>query len=99
MFWNAGGVGWSIGKTAYLETGSHWHRSGLDSEEPWQGEWEKNVSVECIKEDDEQLLGSLADGQIVVASENLGEELEGALDKGEELEDLENSGKHHINVG
>jgi hypothetical protein len=96
MFWNAGGVGWSIGKTAYLETGSHWHRSGLDSEEPWQGEWEKNVRVECIEEDGEKLLGSWEDGQIVVATENDGEELEGAV--GEELEDLEDSGKHHMNV-
>ena len=27
IFWNAGGLGWSIGKKAYLKTGSHWHRS------------------------------------------------------------------------
>ena len=27
IFWNAGGLGWSIGKRAYLATGSHWHRS------------------------------------------------------------------------
>ena len=92
-------MGWSIGKTAYLETGSHWHRSGLDSEEPWQGDWEKDVRVECIEEDDDKLLGSLEDGQIVVATENNGEELEGALDKSEDLEDLEKNGKHHMKVG
>ena len=49
IFWNAGGLGWSIGKTAYLKTGSHWHRSGLDAAEPWQGDWEKNVIVECTE--------------------------------------------------
>ncbi len=27
IFWNAGGLGWSIGKEEYLQTGSHWHRS------------------------------------------------------------------------
>ena len=27
IFWNAGGLGWSIGKRAYLSSGSHWHRS------------------------------------------------------------------------
>ena len=27
IFWNAGGLGWSIGKKEYLTTGSHWHRS------------------------------------------------------------------------
>ena len=27
IFWNAGGLGWSIGKKEYLATGSHWHRS------------------------------------------------------------------------
>ena len=50
IFWNTGGLGWSIGKTAYLVSGSYWHSSGLDSEEPWQGEWEKNVIVECVEE-------------------------------------------------
>ena len=58
IFWNAGGLGWSIGKTAYLSSGSYWHRSGLESDEPWQGEWDKSVStqhtdtvsVECIEE-------------------------------------------------
>ena len=30
IFWNAGGLGWSIGKKAYLKTGSHWHRSKLN---------------------------------------------------------------------
>ena len=27
IFWNKGGFGWSIGKMAYLVTGSHWHKS------------------------------------------------------------------------
>ena len=27
IFWNAGGLGWSIGKREYLTSGSHWHRS------------------------------------------------------------------------
>ena len=27
IFWNAGGLGWSIGKRDYLSSGSHWHRS------------------------------------------------------------------------
>ena len=27
IFWNAHGLGWSIGKREYLQTGSHWHRS------------------------------------------------------------------------
>ena len=49
IFWNAKGYGWSIGKTEDLASGSHWHKSGLDSEEPWQGEWGKNVTVDCIK--------------------------------------------------
>ena len=30
IFWNAGGLGWSIGKRSYLSTGSHWHRSKLN---------------------------------------------------------------------
>ncbi len=30
IFWNAGGLGWSIGKEEYLQTGSHWHRSELN---------------------------------------------------------------------
>ena len=34
IFWNAKGYGWSIGKTAWLETGRHFHKSGLDSDEP-----------------------------------------------------------------
>ena len=29
IFWNAGGLGWSIGKLEYLTSGSHWHRCGL----------------------------------------------------------------------
>ena len=31
IFWNAGGLGWSIGKKAYLKTGSHWHRSKFNA--------------------------------------------------------------------
>ena len=27
IFWNAHGLGWSIGKEEYLKSGSHWHRS------------------------------------------------------------------------
>ena len=73
MFWNAGGLGWCIGKTAYLTTGSHWHRSGLETAEPWQGEWEKNVRVECA-EDKEELVDSGEDGDIVVDTEIDGEE-------------------------
>ena len=30
IFWNAHGLGWSIGKEEYLKSGSHWHRSKLD---------------------------------------------------------------------
>ena len=29
IFWNKGGFGWSIGKKAYLMSGSHWHRSKI----------------------------------------------------------------------
>ena len=49
IFWNAKGYGWSIGKTAWLETGRHFHKNGLDSDEPWQVEWGKNTTVDCIK--------------------------------------------------
>ena len=49
IFWNAKGYGWSIGKTAWLVTGRHLHKSGLNSDEPWQGEWGKYVTVDCIK--------------------------------------------------
>ena len=47
VFWNAGGLGWSIGKRAYLESGSYWHKSGADSDEPWQVDWERGVTVRC----------------------------------------------------
>ena len=47
LFWNTGGLGWSIGKAEYLESGNHWHRSGLDTEEPWQGAWQEGAVVEC----------------------------------------------------
>ena len=55
IYWNAQGYGWSIGDLAYLELGGHWHKSGLDSEEPWQGKWKKNVTVECIERVNKQL--------------------------------------------
>ena len=47
IFWNAGGLGWSIGKTQFLSSGSFWHRSGLDTAEPWQGDWDSDVEVKC----------------------------------------------------
>ena len=47
IFWNAKGYGWSIGSIAFLVSGTHWHKSGLDSDEPWNGKWEKNVTVDC----------------------------------------------------
>ena len=50
IFWNAKSYGWSIGKTAWLVSGRYLHKSGLDSKEPWQGKWETNVTVDCIKE-------------------------------------------------
>lgn len=31
IFWNAHGLGWSIGKEEYLKSGSHWHRSKLNT--------------------------------------------------------------------
>ena len=49
IFWNTMPYGWSIGHTAWLASGRHWHKSGLDSNEPWQGKWGKNVTVDCIK--------------------------------------------------
>ena len=55
IFWNAKGYGWSIGETAFLVSGTHWHKSGLDSDEPWQGKWERNVTVDCIEEVIEEL--------------------------------------------
>ena len=62
MFWNKGGLGWSIGKKAYLMSGSYWHKSeftlffsgpiilfvgGLNTGEPWEGPWSEGVKVEC----------------------------------------------------
>ena len=49
IFWNAKGYGWSLGKTAWLVSGRFLYTSGLDSNEPWQGEWGKNITVDCIK--------------------------------------------------
>ena len=54
LFWNSGGLGWSIGKSEYLSSGSHWHRSGLDTEEPWQGDWEGGVKVTRMAEEEEE---------------------------------------------
>ena len=54
LFWNTGGLGWSIGKAEYLESGNHWHRSGLDTEEPWQGAWQEGAVVECAGAGDTQ---------------------------------------------
>ena len=65
IFWNTGGLGWSIGKTAYLVSGSYWHSSGLDSEEPWQGEWEKNVIVECVEEKHGDLMDDIEDDKLL----------------------------------
>ena len=50
IFWNDKGYGWSLGKTAWLVTGRYFHKSGLDNDEPWQGEWGKNVTIDCIEE-------------------------------------------------
>jgi len=33
---------------AGLVTGNHWHKSGLDSREPWQGEWGHGIQVSCL---------------------------------------------------
>ena len=49
IFWNAKGYGWSIGKTDWLVSGRYLYTSGLDTDEPWQGEWGKYVTVDCIK--------------------------------------------------
>ena len=49
IFWNAKSYGWSIGKTAWLVSGRYLHKSGLDSDEPWQGKWGTNVTVDCIR--------------------------------------------------
>ena len=34
IFWNAHGLGWSIGKEEYLKSGSHWHRSKYHLKNP-----------------------------------------------------------------
>ena len=75
IFWNAHGLGWSIGKAEYLNSGSHWHRSkscdlksqlfvyilftylgGLDTSEPWQGNWNGGVLIECLGKEPRQLV-------------------------------------------
>jgi len=52
IFWNAAGLGWSIGKKEYLEDGRHWHKSGSDASEPWQEKWRNNVGVRCKENQD-----------------------------------------------
>lgn len=49
IFWNSAGLGWSIGKSQYLKTGSYWHKSGSDAAEPWMEKWSSSdVNVECV---------------------------------------------------
>ena len=46
IFWNAHGLGWSIGKEEYLKSGSHWHRSKLDKalvDEITKSSWKINL--------------------------------------------------------
>lgn len=45
IFWNAGGLGWSIGKQEYLASGSHWHRSKFLENNPLESS--SRVSV-CL---------------------------------------------------
>ena len=59
MFWNSGGLGWSIGKSDYLTSGSHWHRSGLDTPEPWQGRWQGGVEVTCVTDQEDKEVDQL----------------------------------------
>jgi len=47
IFWNDHGYGWSIGSSNGLKTGSHWHKSKLETSEPWQGNWNAGVTVTC----------------------------------------------------
>jgi len=49
IFWNAGGLGWSIGKREYLKSGTHWHKSGSDDTEPWTSAWLGGVVVKCAE--------------------------------------------------
>ena len=64
IFWNAGGLGWSIGKREYLKSGTHWHKSNYnavyiyvsvwyagysDDVEPWTSKWEGGVVVQCAE--------------------------------------------------
>ena len=51
IFWNANGVGWSIGKAEFLKTGAYWHNSGTNSSD-WPtlaSPWTKGVTVTCLQ--------------------------------------------------
>ena len=51
IFWNANGVGWSIGKAEFLKTGAYWHNSGTNSS-AWpslDSPWSKGVTVTCVQ--------------------------------------------------
>ena len=51
IFWNANGVGWSIGKAEFLKTGAYWHNSGTNSS-AWPSQdspWPKGVTVTCVQ--------------------------------------------------
>ena len=51
IFWNANGVGWSIGKAEFLKTGAYWHNSGTNSS-AWpslDSPWPKGVTVTCVQ--------------------------------------------------
>ena len=54
VFWNSAGIGWSIGKSEYLKSGSYWHKSGSDAPEPWMEDWAGDVTVECVGDDIEK---------------------------------------------
>ena len=47
--------GWAIGKTVNLKIGGFFYKSVLDSEKPWESEWEKNVIVDCIATDKDSI--------------------------------------------
>ena len=50
IFWNANGVGWSIGKAEFLKTGAYWHNSGpVSTQGPWASPWTRGVTVECLR--------------------------------------------------
>ena len=49
VFWNAGGLGWSIGKRAYLSSGSHWHRSKIHSNNMFEIKFHTNFVIMFVK--------------------------------------------------